>query len=69
MSRENPIAPTGPLAAFAARDVYGDELVGKRFKILIYSETALDALVKGGSRTGDGLRIAILTWDLLRNVV
>ena len=69
MSRENPIAPTGLLAVFTARDVYGDELVGKRFKILIYSETALDVLVKGGSRTGGRLRIAILIWGVLRNVV
>ena len=52
-------------AAVAALEYHGPELVGKRVMILIDSEAALDALIKGYSRVDDVALIVTAFWELV----
>ena len=52
-------------AAVAAIEYHGPELVGKRVTMLIDSEAALDALIKGYSRTEDVALIVTAFWELV----
>merc|ERR1712138_117291 len=52
-------------AAIAAISYHGPELVGKRVTLLIDSEAALDALIKGYSRVEDVALIVTAFWELV----
>ena len=52
-------------AAVAAIEHHGPELIGKRVTLLIDSEAALDALIKGYSRFEDVALIVTAFWELV----
>jgi hypothetical protein len=65
LPRKNQIALVEIFAVVLAIAHFGSELAGKRIIILIDSECALDALIKGQSKFQDVVKLVKFFWDLV----
>ena len=63
--RGNQIALVELFGAVLALSHFGAELAGKRVVMLIDSESALDALIKGQSKFSDVIKIVKIFWELV----
>jgi hypothetical protein len=63
--RKNQIALVEIFGAVLALSHFGPELAGKRLIMLIDSECALDALIKGQSKFSDVIKLVKVFWELV----
>jgi hypothetical protein len=65
LPRENQIALVEIFAAVLIMAHFGHELANKRVILLVDSECALDALIKGQSKFSDVIKLVKIFWDLV----